>query len=152
MKKFGLFIFLICALTGPFVTQSDAAIKITVKNNRNHTLTLAFRWAGFDSPDDRRSGWYSVKAGESKTITLKKATYALTAQDFGYYATGGGKVWKGSAKDKRPLKTVIHPKKAFSGHPEDPINGGVTVYFRHIKLKETGNTREDGSATLTFNP
>jgi hypothetical protein len=93
-----------------------------------------------------------VKAGESRTITFKDAVYALTAQDFGYYATGGGKVWAGKSNDERPLAVIIHPKGKFGGHPGDSIDGGKRVYFRHISLKQTDDSRENGSATLTFNP
>jgi len=135
-----------------FAPRSEAAVKVTIKNNRPHNMSFAFCWAGFDSPDNRRSGWYSVKAGETRTITFKDTVYALTAQEFGYYATGGGSVWAGKPSDERPLEVIIHPKDKFGGHPDDPISGGKKVYFRHINLKETGDTREDGTATLTFNP
>jgi opacity protein-like surface antigen len=130
--------------------SADAAIKITIKNNRNHNMTFAFRWSGFDLPDDRRSGWYNVPSGESKTFTFKDADYFLTAQDFGYYATGGGKVWQGKSGDERPLDVIINPNGKFSGHPDDPITGGKKVFFRHVALKETG--ANDATATLTFNP
>jgi hypothetical protein len=48
----------------------------------------------------------------------------------------------------------IHPKNAFTGtHNEfGSIKGGKQVEFRQLKLKETGGTRGDGSAVLTFNP
>jgi hypothetical protein len=154
MKNFKKFALAVCVFTvaSCFSAKADAVIKITVKNNRDHNLSLAFRWAGFDTPDDKRSGWHTVKAGESRTITFKDAVYALTAQDFGYYATGGGKVWQGSANDERPNPVIIHPKNKFDGHPEDPISGGKQVYFRHVKLKQTDDSRENGSAALTFNP
>jgi hypothetical protein len=154
MNNFRKFVFVFCVFAASliFASSSSAAVTITIQNNRDHNLSLAFRWAGFDTPDDRRIGWYNVKAGESKTFTFKDAEYALTAQDFGYYATGGGKVWKGKADDERPLPVIIHPKQAFKGSPDDPIDGGRKVYFRHIKLKETSDDRENGSATLTFNP
>jgi hypothetical protein len=154
MKKFKTFYALLCAVLAAvcLALPSEAEVKITIKNNRSHNLSLAFRWAGFDSPDDRRSGWYGVKAGESRTITFKDAVYALTAQDFGYYATGGGKVWAGKSNDERPLAVIIHPKSKFGGHPDDSIDGGKKVYFRHISLKQTDDSRENGNATLTFNP
>jgi hypothetical protein len=154
MKNIKKFALAVCVFTTAlcFSAKADAEVKITIKNNRSHNLSLAFRWAGFDTPDDKRSGWYTVKAGESRTITFEDAVYALTAEDFGYYATGGGKVWQGSADDERPHPVIIHPKKKFSGHPEDPISGGKKVYFRHVSLKETDGSRENGSATLTFNP
>ncbi len=106
---------------------------------------------GSTKPDDRRIGWYNVKAGESKTFTFNDAQYALTAQDFGYYAMGGGKVWTGRRMTSVPLPVIIHPKQAFKGSPEDSIDGG-RKYFRHIKLKETSDDKVNGSATLTFNP
>jgi hypothetical protein len=113
-------------------------------------MSFAFCWAGFDTPDDRRSGWYIVNAGATRTITLKDAVYALTAQEFGYYAKGGGSAWSGRANEGRRL-VIIHPTNAFSGHPDNPIAGGERVYFRYIKLTAAAN-RENGSATLTFNP
>ena len=127
-------------------------MKITVKNNRDHNLSLAFRWAGFDLPDDRRSGWYIVPSGESKTFTFKDAYYPMTAEGFGYYATGGEKVWAGKSGDEH-MAVIIHPKNKFSGHPDDPISGGKKVVFRRVALKETDDgTRENATATLTFNP
>jgi len=154
MKNFRKYIFVFCvfAATLSFASSSYAAVTITIQNNRDHNLSFAFCWAGFDQPDDRRIGWYNVKAGESKTFTFKDAQYALTEQYFGYYAVGGGKVWTGRANDERPLPVIIHPKQAFKGNPEDPIEGGKKVYFRHLKLKETSDDRVNGSATLTFNP
>ena len=154
MKNFRKYIFVFCvfAATLSFASSSYAAVTITIQNNRDHNLSFAFCWAGFDQPDDRRIGWYNVKAGESKTFTFKDADYPLTAQDFGYYATGGGKVWSGKADDERPLPVIIHLKRAFKGHPEDPIDGGKKVYFRHIKLKQASNDPANGSATLNFKP
>ena len=154
MKNFRKFVLFFCVFAAAlsFTESSCAAVKITIQNNRDHNLSLAFRWAGFDTPDDRRSGWYTVKSGESKTFNFEDAVYALTEQDFGFYATGGGKTWRGSPEDERPLPVIIHPKQAFQGGPDDPVDGGKKVFFRHINLKETGNDRKDGSATLTFNP
>jgi len=154
MKNFRKYIFVFCvfAATLSFASSSYAAVTITIQNNRDHNLSFAFCWAGFDQPDDRRIGWYNVKAGESKTFTFKDADYPLTAQDFGYYATGGGKVWSGKADDERPLPVIIHLKRAFKGHPEDPIDGGKKVYFRHINLKQASNDPANGSATLNFKP
>ncbi|MDD2452660.1 MAG: hypothetical protein PHI81_03235 [Synergistaceae bacterium] len=154
MKNFRKFVFVFCVFAASlsFASSSLAAVKITVQNNRSHSLSFAFCWAGFDIPDDRRIGWYNVKAGESKTFTFKDADYPLTAQDFGYYATGGGKVWSGKADDERPLPVIIHLKRAFKGHPEDPIDGGKKVYFRHINLKQASNDPANGSATLNFKP
>jgi hypothetical protein len=154
MKKFRAFFTAFCVISAVvcFSAVSEAAVKITVKNNRDHGLSLAFRWSGFDMPDDRRSGWYAVPSGESKTFTFKDVVYYLTVQDIGYYATGGGKVWAGKSSDERPLGVIIHPKNKFGGHPDDPIDGGKKVYFRHISLKQTDKARENGSATITFNP
>jgi hypothetical protein len=146
-------ILLVLALTILFSATAAAAIKVTIRNNRNHTISVAFRWSGFDTYDDRRAGWYVVKAGGTKTVNFASAAYALTAQDFGYYAYGGGKVWSGKNTDSRPLPVIIHPKNKFGGHPNGSINGGKRVYFRRMNLKETpGSGRENATATLTFNP
>ena len=153
MKQFKIFAPLLFALllVVCFAAVSDAAVKITVKNNRDHTLSLAFRWSGLDWENDRRFGWRNVKAGETKTFTFEDAIYVMTSESFGYYAQGGKKVWAGKASDEY-MGVIINPKSAFGGHPDDPINGGKKVYFRRVNLKETGNSRVDGSATLTFNP
>jgi hypothetical protein len=99
-----------------------------------------------------------VKAGETRTITFKDVVWALNnAHDtFGYYAYGtprGEKTvyWKGKGGDEY-MDYYIHPKSAFTGSHDDPIDGGQKVSFRKIKLKEVGGERTDGSATLTFNP
>ena len=135
---------------------ANAEVKVTIKNNRSHNLSFAFCWAGFDYEYDVSKGWYNVKAGESRTITFKDAVYALTSENFGYYAYGtpkGGKTlyWKGKDDDEY-MKFYIHKSEAFTGNHDDPISGGQKVSFRRVKLTEKGDSREDGSATLTFNP
>ena len=49
-------------------------------------------------------------------------------------------------------QVIIHPSKAFDGHPEDPIAGGKKVGFRKLNLKKVGDANTDAVATLTFNP
>lgn len=127
-------------------SAAEAKVSITIKNNRSHSLSFAFRWAGFDMPDDTVKGWYNVPAGATKTFTFSDAVYALTSDSFGYYATGGKKVWKGDLKG-----WVSSSGKAFSGNPDEPPSDAKSVGFRKITLK-AGSSREDGSATLTFNP
>jgi hypothetical protein len=127
---------------------SEAKVSITVKNTTNKKVYLAFRWRGFDMPDDRRDGWYGVPAGETKTFTFKNIVYVFTADSFGYYAEGGGKVWAGKSSDG--LGVIIHPTKNFEGHPEDRISGGKKVYFKPLSLKETGNTREDATGSIVL--
>ena len=146
------FIFFIAALSMAMVIfvgaqRADAEVKITIKNNRSHNMSFAFCWSGFDFPDDRRSGWYNVKSGESRTITFKDAISSLTMDGFGYYAEGGGSTWRGDMR-----QVIIDPKKAFSGHPDGSIQGGKRVGFRKITLKKTGNDNTDATASLTFNP
>jgi hypothetical protein len=152
--------FFLIGIWGFFVAdQAEATVKVTVKNNRSHNLSIAFCWAGFDLPDDTSKGWYNIKAGESKTITIREAVYALTAQGFGYYATGTTKdgktiVWSGKSSDDRRKEYWIHPKKSFTGQSVsngEPISGGKKVDFRALKLKKTGSTNEDATATITFN-
>jgi uncharacterized membrane protein len=144
----------ILALSLHLASGADAAVKITIKNNRSHTMSFAFCWAGFDYPDDVSNGWYNVKAGETRTITLKNAVYALTFKNFGYYAKGtpeGGKTlyWKGKGGDEY-MAFYIHHKQSFTGSHDDPIDGGQKADFRKVNLKKV--SQEDGSATLTFNP
>jgi len=148
-KILGLFL-AVMFLAALFPAESDAAVSITIRNNRSHDMSFAFRWSGFDSPQDRRAGWYVVRAGQSRTLTFNSAVYALTSTDFGYYATGGGSVWRGTAENGLPV--TIHPRNAFEGHPNGRIEGGQRVFFRRINLTEVGDRREDGRATLTFNP
>jgi hypothetical protein len=152
MKKFKAFSIVFCAIFAAvcIAAVSEAAVKITVKNNRNHKMYLAFRWRGFDQPDDRRSGWYEVLAGQTKTLTFEDVVYVFTTDGFGYYAEGGGKVWAGTSSDG--FGVIIHSTKAFKGHPDDPISDGKKVYFKPLSLKQTDESRENGSATLTFNP
>ena len=155
------FIFFIAALSLAAIIligapRADAEIKVTIKNNRSHTISLAFCWSGFDYEDDVSKGWYNVKAGETRTITLKDAQYHFTAESFGYYAKGtpaGGKTlyWKGK-DDNEYMQFYIHPSESFTGSHDTRISGGQKVAFRNVSLKETGNSRTDGSASLTFNP
>jgi hypothetical protein len=156
MKKFLVSLLLVLLIVVCVASTSDAIVKITIKNNRNHDLSLAFRWLGLSgfNEEAKRSGWYGVKAGESRTITFEDAEWYLTGGEFGYYATGGGKVWAGKSSDEDPLKVIIHPKGKFDGHPDAPIKGGKVVYFRHVNLKLTNESNPQGpsAATLTFNP
>lgn len=153
------FILALCLTAVIFIgaLRADATITITVKNNRPHNLSLAFCWSGFDYDDDISKGWYTVKAGETRKITIKDAQYHFTAESFGYYAKGtpkGGKTiyWRGKDDDSEYMAFYIHQSDAFTGSHDNPISGGQKVHFRHMKLKETGNSRTDGSGTLTFNP
>ena len=156
MKKHLAMLVILAAVFALAASVSEAAVSVTVKNNRSHNMSFAFCWQGFDMPDDMSKGWYNVKAGETRTITFKDVVYALTAQGFGYYATGtpkGGKklTWAGKGGDEL-MEYYIHPKESFTGSRDEPIEGGQKVPFRKVKLKETGSDRTDGSATLTFNP
>ena len=153
------FIITLSLVTAIFVCalRADAAITVTVNNNRSHALSLSFCWAGFDYDDDVSKGWYVVKAGETRKITLKDVQYHFTAESFGYYAKGTPKgektiYWRGKDDDSEYMAFYIHQSEAFTGSHDNPIKGGQKVHFRHMKLKETGNSRTDGSATLTFNP
>ncbi len=154
MKNFLKFVSVVCVLAASLIfgSSSCAAVTITIHNNRDHNLSFAFCWAGFDKPDDRRIGWYNVKAGESKTFTFKDAQYALHCAGLRVLRHGRRKGLGGKADVDRPLPVIIHPKQAFKGSPDDPVDGGRKVYFRHIKLKETSDDMVNGSATLTFNP
>ncbi len=151
LKTAGLFV-LAALLAAQGASRAEAWIKITLKNNRSHNIAVAFCWSGFDYPDDQRKGWYVVKPDESRVITLKDAVAAMTWDGFGFYAQGTSKngrkvTWSGSLK-----QVIIHPTKAFSGHPDDPIQGGTRVGFRKVNLKRVGDSRTDAVATLAFNP
>jgi len=151
VKTAGLFV-LTALLAAHCASRAEAWIKITLKNNRSHNIAVAFCWSGFDYDDDRRKGWYVVRPDESRVITLADAVSAHTWEDFGFYAQGtlgNEKIirWAGDMK-----QVIIHPSKAFDGHPEDPIRGGVAVEFRKVNLKKVGDRNMDATATLTFNP
>ena len=139
---------LTCAVV--FNSPANAELKITVKNNRSHNLSLAFRWSRFD--DSRVSGWYSVAPGQTRTITID-AVYALTSLHFGYYAQGGGTVWQGKGEVwKERIESWINPKDKFFGDADVVPRGMQKVSYKIIKLKQTSQNRENGAATLTFNP
>ena len=132
---------------------AEADIKITIRNNRSHNMSFAFRWDGFDM-DYHSRGWFTVNAEQSRTITISEAVYALTSSGFGYYATGGGSTWRGN--DSNGLSGWIHPREAFrlstdnDGDVVQPVSGMQRVLFRRIDL--TRESQEDGRATITFNP
>jgi hypothetical protein len=137
-----------------FGVSVEAAVSITIKNNRNHNMSFAFTWDGFD--EDYSRGWYNVKAGETRTITLSEVNYSLTRLGFGFYATGGGNTWKGKSDDEKRLGW-IHPKEAFkftyySEEVVNPKSGMQKVVFRAINLKPKGEDGQNGTASLTFNP
>ncbi|MEA4881297.1 MAG: hypothetical protein VB045_07460 [Synergistaceae bacterium] len=143
---------LVAALTAHCTSRAEAWIKITLNNKRSHSIAVAFCWSGFDYPDDQRKGWYLVKPGKSRVITLADVVSSMTMEGFGFYAKGtpkGGNtvVWSGDMK-----QVIIDPKNAFDGHPEDPIPGGVTVGFQKVTLKKVGDQNTDAVATLSFNP
>ena len=134
-------------------SSAEAEIKITIRNNRSHNMSIAFRWDGFDENHSR--GWFTVNAGQSRTITLSEVVYALTSGGFGYYAIGGGSTWRGN--DDNGRYGWIHLREAFrftffGDEVENPKSGMQKVLYRRVNLTETGNSRENGTATLTFNP
>ncbi len=151
VKTAGLFV-LAALLAAQGASRAEAWIKITLKNNRSHNIAVAFCWSGFDYADDQRKGWYVVQPNDSRVINLANATSSMTWEDFGFSAQGtlrnGKKIrWSGDMK-----QVIIHPSKAFDGHPEDPIAGGKKVGFRKLNLKKVGDANTDAVATLTFNP
>ena len=148
--KTSVFFLLTALLVVHSASRAEAWVKITLNNNRSHSISVAFCWDGFDIPDDQRKGWYVVQPGESREINLGSAVASLTMDGFGFYAKGtlkNGKkiVWAGDLK-----QVIIHPSKAFGGHPEDNIPGGVTVGFRKVNLKKVGDQNTDAVATITF--
>ena len=149
MKQFKVLVplFLALLLVVCVAAASDAAVSVTVKNNRSQALSIAFRWSGFDGPDDRRSGWHNVPAGTSKTFTFKEVSHTMTVSDFGYYAKSGKDVWAGKSSDE---SMIINPKGSFDGAPNDPISGGKKVFVRRVNLKATSSDGIDWAATLTF--
>ena len=151
LRKYVIAVALLLAATCS-VQPAEAWIKITLNNNRSHKIFVAFCWAGFDYDDDRRIGWYPVEAGQSREINLGSAISSLTMDEFGFYAMGtrenGKKVyWSGDLKN-----VMINPSKSFDGHPDTPINGGVEVGFRQMKLRKVGDNNTDAVGTLNFNP
>lgn len=157
---FGLLIVSL-AVAGFGTPHAEAAVKITIKNNRSHNLALAFGWSNMDTYQAK--GWYTVKAGETRTITLKDVISSFTMDGFSYYAKGGGSTWAGKTGDD--LQFWIHPTQAFDlvQSPsssddffnlklDEPVEGTKKVYFRRIALKKTGDRNTDARATLTFSP
>ena len=140
------------------VSSAEAEVKITIRNNRSHNMSFAFRWAGFDPYYSK--GWYRVNAGETRTITLSQPNIPLSRDSFGYYAMGGGSAWRGNNNDG--FEGWIHPTEAFEfeffpgDNPTQPKSGMQKVFFRKVNLRGTGEKdqwgAEKGAATLTFNP
>jgi uncharacterized membrane protein len=143
MKKFKAFFtvfsMIFAAVCIVSVSEAEARVTIGVQNTTKDKVYLAFRWSGFDMPDDRRQGWFVVQAGKFEAFTFEDVVYGLTADDFGYYAEGGGKVWAGKSSDKH-MGVIIHSTKSFKGHPDAPISGGKKVYFKRLSLKQLGDT------------
>ena len=137
-------------------SRADAWVKVTVRNNRSHNLSIAFRWDGFDGSESGNKGWFTVNAGQSRTITLDDAVASLTMEKFGYYATGGGSAWRGN--NETGIGGWIHPRNAFDittdvdGKVENAVSGMEQVLFRRVNLSKTGDRNMDATATLTFNP
>ena len=132
--------------------SAEAEIKVTVRNNRSHNISIASRWDGFDA-DFHSRGWFTVNAGQSRTITLSEVRYHLTFKGFGFYAIGGGTTWRGN--NDNGIRGWIHPREAFrlstdnDGDVTNPVRGMERVLFRRVNLRGSG---ADGTATLTFNP
>ena len=140
------------------VSGAEAEVKVTIKNNRSHNMSFAFRWAGFDPYHSK--GWWTVKAGETRTITIQ-TVMQMSSGSFGYYATGGGSTWRGNNDTGR--EGWIHPKESFEfeffpdDNPGNPKSGMQKVLFRPFEPKRGApNPKlgggDRGSATLTFNP
>jgi opacity protein-like surface antigen len=156
MTKFKVFLIAFCAMFAAvcIASAAEAKVTITVENNTNDTLYLAFRWSGSDSSNDRRDAWYNVPAGITRTITFN-IEYTLTAESFGYFAhtrsREGGKYFGGKESDG--MGVFIHLNGPFAGRPDDPMPGGEKVWFKPLKLQEVKTSKGlNGVGHIVLNP
>ena len=141
LKRGVFFTLLIITAALTFAVSAEANVKLTFINKTNVTVSVALAWQGFD--ESHSKGWYNVKPGESRTISVNVAA-ALTVSGTYYHAKAKGLVWQGTTK------YPIRPKEAFDYVFGNIIPRGSTlVGFRNIKLTIDGN-REDGWATVTL--
>ena len=135
-----------------------AEVKITVTNNYDFDLMIAFCWMNQDDWD--RDGWRRVGAGETKTFALG-AAFHFAQSSMGYYAKGGGLEWKGDPAKKTAVTDVwIHPTEDFTGsfsgyeefEEEDKVPGGTKVFFRRINIVPSSRDAFHGKGSLVFGP
>ena len=136
----------------PAVSASFAAeAKVTVNNKINRDVFVALCWTKWTNANEGvvwKKGWYKVEPGKSRTFTMQGIRYK---DDMGYYAesstAGGAKklIWQGNEQNFALLGD-IHPTKSFDT-ADCSIDGGKTVRFRHINLKENG---DNFAATLNL--
>ena len=137
------------------VSSAEAEVKVTVKNNRSHTLSFAFRWNDVDVGYYCK-GWYNVKAGETRTITIGAAP---TLGGIGYYAKGGGSTWMGN--DNGSIAGFINANQPFETHswdregsnPDHSVGDMQRALYRPLNVTASQHDpMGTGSASFTFNP
>lgn len=122
-------------------------VMLTFKNGTAQKVQVAVLYRGFDTPDDRKVGWYIIDAGASRAITLPVHP-KLTMEGTGYYAQsqpGPGQktiYWRGD------FKKYSVPDVKFNAPPDENLPGGKQVGFRKIELS---HPREDTHATAVIN-
>jgi hypothetical protein len=181
MKKIlAAFVFaaVILGAAGCLSVRAEAAVEVTVTNNRTKDIRLAFAWTTADWEEHVYSkGWYSVKAGTTTTVSLADVVYSkfkkLEPNDkyyhqyfhpkngcFGYYATDGTTAWEGrlhtdTFADENTLEGYTLRGEDFyfykGERPNTDVRALYIELFRIISVKSSGDG-EDGTVSLTFNP
>ena len=143
-----LFLISLALVLGSLESRAEVTIRVT--NYLGSRVMIAFCWGGRTADQNRRAGWYYVLGYETKDIVLD-ADYSYTWDEFGYYATGGGKVWSANSSPGASAgRVIIDPDGPFKGHPKDRIDGGQEVHFKKIKLTPLKDP-EDGVGAVSFN-
>ena len=121
-------------------------LKVTVVNKTDATVSVALARCGGEESYARAKGWWNVKPGEKRTITVEDY-YSPVTDSCAWYAEsmGGKRVW--DAKDGEPF--WVHPKKSFEVQQIKRLDGGKKVYFRSLKLNINSNMEATATLTLT---
>ncbi len=126
------------------VGEEIAKLSVTLVNKTDAEVFVALASQPDDGGDAFIVGWFNVEPGKEITVPFDSFN---SGASFGYYAesNGGKRVWTAKPGDARYAGSFwVHPSDAFESRGGEPIDGGMEVGFRRLKVSS------EGKATLNF--
>ena len=126
------------------VGEEIAKLSVTLVNKTDAEVFVALASQPDDGGDAFIVGWFNVEPGKEITVPFDSFN---SGASFGYYATSNDwkRVWTARPGDARYAGSFwIHPTDHFEHRGGEPIDGGMEVGFRRLKVSS------EGKAALNF--